>query len=71
MRTLSIEDVKDVLAGFAVLGSGGGGSAAAALERLEQTHRGGFAFRLAELDELGPERAPGVHGRDRRPGRRR
>jgi DUF917 family protein len=54
MRTLTLEDVKDVLAGFAVLGSGGGGSAAAALERVEATYRGGFAFRLAGLDELGP-----------------
>jgi len=55
MRTLTLDDVKDVLAGFAVLGSGGGGSTAAALERLEQTARGGYEFRLAELDDLGPD----------------
>lgn len=55
MRTLSLEDVKDVLAGFAVLGSGGGGSEAAALERLEQTDRDGSAFHLASLDELGSD----------------
>jgi DUF917 family protein len=52
VRILTLEDVKDVLAGFAVLGSGGGGSAAAALERLEQTDRDGYEFRLATLDEL-------------------
>ena len=57
MRTLTLDEVKDVLAGFAVLGSGGGGSAAVALERLEHTDRGGVEFRLATLDELGRTRA--------------
>jgi DUF917 family protein len=52
MRTLDLEGVKDILAGFAILGSGGGGSAKSALRRLEET-AAACDFTLAQLDELG------------------
>ncbi|RLG41837.1 MAG: hypothetical protein DRO05_02855 [Thermoproteota archaeon] len=52
MRTLTSDDVRDLILGAEILGCGGGGSAELALEILRQAEEQGLKLRIARLDEL-------------------
>ena len=55
MRNLSEQDVRDIILGCTVLGTGGGGDPQIGLSVLEEDFREGRTFRLASLSELPDE----------------
>ena len=52
MRELSVQDVKDIIMGCTVLGTGGGGDPEIGLKLLEDDFKNGRKFILADLDEI-------------------
>lgn len=52
MRDLNIQDVKDIIMGCTVLGTGGGGDPAIGLSLLEEDFKAGRKFTLVGLDEM-------------------
>ena len=55
MRTLTREDLLDILYGCAILGTGGGGSLDEGIEMIDEALAAGKTFRLAEFDDLAPD----------------
>lgn len=52
MRTLTSNEVRDLILGAEILGCGGGGSSELALEILKQAEEQGLKLRIAPLDDL-------------------
>jgi DUF917 family protein len=52
MRELSRQDVLDMLAGSAILGTGGGGDIAEGLEYIDAAEAAGKSFKMVSVDEL-------------------
>ncbi|MHA1511352.1 MAG: DUF917 domain-containing protein [Promethearchaeota archaeon] len=52
MKTLTKQDVHDILLGAAILGTGGGGSLEEGLEIVDKAFNEDLEFRLADLDDL-------------------
>jgi hypothetical protein len=55
MRTLSWDDIDDILAGATILGCGGGGELAEGREYMQRAYDAGHSVRLAAPDELPAE----------------
>jgi len=55
MRSLSKQDIIDIIYGCTLLGTGGGGSLDGALKLVEQDFREGREFMLADIDEIPDE----------------
>lgn len=52
MKVLSILDLKDILVGCTILGTGGGGSLDEGLEAVENAYNQGYEFKLLDFDEI-------------------
>ncbi|HII40189.1 MAG TPA: DUF917 domain-containing protein [Thermoplasmata archaeon] len=55
MRTLELQNLREMLIGAAFLGTGGGGSLERGLKDVERDLKAGRSFRLADPDELSPD----------------
>jgi DUF917 family protein len=55
MKTLTRQELLDILYGATVLGTGGGGSLEEGIKRIEDALAQGKEFRLVDVDELDPE----------------
>jgi hypothetical protein len=55
MRTLSWDDIEDILAGATILGCGGGGELAEGREQMRRAYDAGHQVRLVAADELSAE----------------
>lgn len=55
MRKLTHQDLMDILLGATILGTGGGGSLEAGIERVEKALSQGKEFNLVSIDELAPD----------------
>lgn len=54
MRTLTRENLLDILYGCAILGTGGGGSLEEGIKMIDEALNAGKTFRLASFDDLAP-----------------
>lgn len=54
MRTLTRENLMDILYGCAILGTGGGGSLDEGIKMIDEALNAGKSFRLASFDDLAP-----------------
>lgn len=55
MKDLSIQEVKDILVGCTILGTGGGGSLDNGLDSVEKAFQAGHAFKLLDFSEIQEE----------------
>ena len=60
IRSLSRDDLMNILVGCAILGTGGGGSLDEGIGRIDEALAAGKQFRLADIDALDPDTLIGV-----------
>ena len=60
IRSLSRDDLMNILMGCAILGTGGGGSLDEGIERIDEALAAGKQFRLVDIDALNPDTLIGV-----------
>ena len=55
MRTLTRENLLDILYGCTILGTGGGGSLNEGIEMIDEALNAGKEFKLVTFDEMDPQ----------------